>query len=113
MAKAMLLDEIHNIRKGHYSCTVILSPSSDTMRAARAAELFGLNQALREAGEMPIDGEELINATDIDPQIKERILAKRKERMSQPSLQGSQMELNKAKAAQIASKVPQQMQGVA
>jgi hypothetical protein len=113
MAKAMLLDEIHNIRKGHYSCTVILSPSSDTMRAARAAELFGLNQALREAGEMPIDGEELINATDIDPQVKERILAKRKERMSQPSLQGSQMELNKAKAAQIASKVPQQMQGVA
>lgn len=108
MAKAMLLDEIHNIRKGQYSCTVILSPSSETMRAMKAAELFGLNQALREAGEMPIDGEELINATDIDPQVKERILQKRKERMSHPSLQGSQMELNKAKAAEIASKIPQQ-----
>jgi hypothetical protein len=99
MAEKMLLDEIHNIRKGEYNCVVTLSPASETMRAIKMAELFELNKVLRESGDIPIDGEMLIEATDIDK--KEQIIEKRKEKLKQMSLAASQVQLNVAKAKQI------------
>jgi len=113
MAKSMLLDEIHNIKKGEYNCVATLSPASETMRAMKAAELFELNAALIKSGDMPIDGEFLIKATDIDN--KDQILESRREKLKQTSLQASQVQLNMAKAKQIEDKAPNkpQMAGVA
>jgi len=78
-ARAMLLDEIKNLKRGEYSCVVTLSAMSDTMRAIKAAEIFELNKVLIESGDVPIDGEMLIDATDIDN--KDLIKERRKEKL--------------------------------
>lgn len=66
MAEALLLDSINSMRKGKYSTKVSLSPLSETMRAIKSVELFELHRVLIEGGDVGLDGETLIDGTDVD-----------------------------------------------
>lgn len=89
MAEALLLDSISSMRKGKYSTKVSLSPLSETMRAIKSVEAFELHRVLREGGDVGLDGDDLIDATDIDN--KEDVKAGRRRKLQ--SLQQSQQSL--------------------
>jgi hypothetical protein len=81
MAEAMLLDSIRSMRKGKYSTKVGLSPLSETMRMIKSAELFELHKILIEGGDIGLDGDTLIDGTDVDN--KEEIKAGRNRKIQQ------------------------------
>lgn len=80
-AEAMLLDSIHNMRKGKYSTKIGLSPLAETMRMIKSAELFELNKALIEGNEVGLAGDTLIDGTDIDD--KEAVKAARNKKIQE------------------------------
>ncbi len=73
IAEGMLLDSIRSMRKGKYSTKVSLSPLSETMRLIKSVELFELHKILIEGGDIGLDGDDLIDGTDVDnkEQLKE------------------------------------------
>ena len=71
-AEEMLLEEIHNLRKGRYTTKVALSPYATTMRMAEYGEGMELNKALIESGHPPLSRKRLISLSDIKD--KEEIL---------------------------------------
>ncbi|KKN12303.1 hypothetical protein LCGC14_1017900, partial [marine sediment metagenome] len=95
MAEAMLLDSIHSMRKGKYSTKVTLSPLSETMRMIKSAELFELHKILIEGGDVGLDGETLIDGTDIDN--KEEVKAARNRKLQ--SLQQSNANVSLSRTA--------------
>lgn len=66
IAEAILIDSIHNMKRGKYSTKISLSPLSETMRAIKSVELFGLHEVLINGGDVGLDGEDLIDGTEID-----------------------------------------------
>ena len=95
MAEAMLLDSIHDMRKGKYSTKVGLSPLSETMRMIKSAELFELHKILIEGGDIGLDGDTLIDGTDIDN--KEEAKAGRNRKLQ--SLQQSNANVSLSRSA--------------
>lgn len=79
MAEALLLDSITSMRKGKYSTKVSLSPLSETIRLIKSVELFELHKILIEGGDVGLDGDDLIDGTDIDN--KEAVKASRNRKL--------------------------------
>ncbi|MEE9354783.1 MAG: hypothetical protein V3U75_04260 [Methylococcaceae bacterium] len=65
IAEEILIKLIHNMKSGEYSTKVTTSPMAETMRAIKAIEVFELQKVLRESGDVGLDGEDLIDATDV------------------------------------------------
>ena len=65
IAEEILINLIHNMKSGEYSTKVTTSPMAETMRAIKAIEVFELHKVLRESGDVGLDGEDLIEATDV------------------------------------------------
>ena len=81
IAEAMLMDEIHHLRKGRYSTKVTLSPYAPTLRMAKTAELFELNEVLLKNQQVPVSRKLLVEATDVDN--KEEIIEDGERQMAQ------------------------------
>jgi len=65
IAEGMLIDSIHSMKAGKYSTKVTCSPMAPTMRVIKAAEAFELHKVLREAGDVGLNPDDLIDATDV------------------------------------------------
>jgi hypothetical protein len=65
VAKAMIIDEISSMKYGKYGVKVELSPHAETNRMKKMVEVFELNRALQESGQLPISRNMLIDATDV------------------------------------------------
>ncbi len=65
IAEEILINLIHNMKSGEYSTKVTTSPMAETMRAIKAIEVFELQRVLRESGDVGLDGDDLIDATDV------------------------------------------------
>ena len=65
IAEGMLIDSIHSMKAGKYSTKVTCSPMAPTMRVIKAAEAFELHKVLREAGDVGLSPDDLIDATDV------------------------------------------------
>lgn len=79
IAENILIGLIHTMKAGTYSTKVTISPMSETMRAIKASEVFELQKLLIEAGDVGLDGEDLIDATDVPN--KEQLKQGRKQKM--------------------------------
>lgn len=66
IAEGMLLDSIRSMRKGKYSTKISLGPLSETVRLIKSVELFELHKILIEGGDVGLDGDTLIDGTDVD-----------------------------------------------
>ena len=78
IAEEMLLGLIHRMKAGKYSTKVTTSPMAETMRAINATETFELQKLLLEAGDVGLDGEDLIEATDVPNKEKLKLGRRRK-----------------------------------
>lgn len=65
IAEGMLIDSIHSMKAGKYSTKVTTSPMAPTMRVIKAAEKFELHKVLRESGDVGLNPDDLIDATDV------------------------------------------------
>jgi hypothetical protein len=65
VAKSMLIDEISSMKYGKYGVKVELSPHAETNRMRKMVEVFELNRALVESGQLPVSRNQLIDATDV------------------------------------------------
>jgi len=65
IAEELMIKLIHSMKIGKYNTKVTTSPMSETMRAVKATETFGLQKLLRESGDIGLDGDDLIEATDV------------------------------------------------
>jgi len=79
LAEGMLMDTIRSIRSGKYSTTVTTSPMAETMRTLKAAEVRDLQKLLIDSGDVGLDGEDLIDATDVSN--KEQLKLGREKRL--------------------------------
>jgi hypothetical protein len=66
VAMDMLYEEIHNLKKGKYNCTVTMSPYSPTMRMASMAERLEINEVLIKSGLPPLPARRLLEASSIE-----------------------------------------------
>jgi hypothetical protein len=80
IAEGMLIDSIHDMKIGKYNTKITMSPMSETMRTIKSAETFALNEALLAMGDPGLDGEDLIEATDVAN--KEKLIAGRNRKIS-------------------------------
>ena len=81
IAQDLLLGLIKNMKIGKYNTTMTMSPMSETMRAIKAEETFELNKVLLDSGDVGLDGDDLIEATDVPN--KEKLRAGREKKMAQ------------------------------
>jgi hypothetical protein len=65
VAKSMLIDEISSMKYGKYGVKVELSPHAETNRMRKMVEVFELNRALVESGQLPVSRNQLVDATDV------------------------------------------------
>ena len=65
IAEGMVIDSIRSMKAGKYSTTVTTSPAASTMRVIKAAETFDLHTTLRESGDVGLNPDDLIDATDV------------------------------------------------
>lgn len=65
IAEEILMGLIHSMKTGKYNTKVTISPMSETMRAIKASETFELHRVLRESEDVGLDGNDLIEATDV------------------------------------------------
>ena len=79
IAEQILISLIHNMKSGKYSTKVITSPMSETMRAIKALETFELQKLLIESADVGLDGEDLIDVTDVPN--KEKLKLGRQKKM--------------------------------
>lgn len=77
LAEEILLKLIKSMKSGKYSTKVTTSPMSETMRTIKAIEVFELHTTLRESGDVGLNPDDLIEATDIPN--KEQMKEGRKE----------------------------------
>lgn len=64
IAKDILLSLIHQMKIGKYNTKITVSPMAETMRAVKAEQTFELERLLLESGDVGLDAEDLIDATD-------------------------------------------------
>ena len=79
IAEEILISLIHNMKSGKYSTKVITSPMSETMRAIKALETFELQKLLIESADVGLDGDDLIEVTDVPN--KEKLKLGRQKKM--------------------------------
>ena len=65
IAEGMVIDSIRSMKAGKYSTNVTTSPMASTMRVIKAAEAFELHKVLRESGDVGLNPDDLIDATDV------------------------------------------------
>jgi hypothetical protein len=65
IAEGMVIDSISSMKAGKYSTKVTTSPAASTMRVIKAAEAFELHNILRESGDVGLNPDDLIEATDV------------------------------------------------
>lgn len=65
IAEEILIDLIHSMKSGKYNTKVTISPMSETMRLIKSFEVFELQKLLRESDDVGLDGEDLIDVTDV------------------------------------------------
>lgn len=70
IAEEILIALIHNMKSGKYNTKVTTSPMSETMRAIKALEVFELQKLLIESGDVGLDGDDLIDVTDVPQKDK-------------------------------------------
>ena len=70
IAEEILINMIHQRKIGKYNTKMTLSPMSETMRDIKSNELFGLHETLRNAGDVGLDPEDLIDGTDVNNKEK-------------------------------------------
>ena len=75
----IVLSLIHKMKSGKYSTKVITSPMSETMRAIKALETFELQKLLIESQDVGLDGDDLIDVTDVPN--KEKLKLGRRKKM--------------------------------
>jgi len=80
VAEGLLIDSIHDMKIGKYNTKITMSPQSETMRAIKAVETFELHRLLKESGDVGLDGEDLIEATDVAN--KEQLKAGREKKLA-------------------------------
>lgn len=85
IAEEIVISLIHKMKSGKYSTKVITSPMSETMRAIKALETFELQKLLIESADVGLDGDDLIEVTDVPN--KEKLKLGRRKKME--SLVGS------------------------
>ena len=66
LAEGMLMDSIRNMKAGKYSTNVVTSPMATSIRAVKASEIIELSKVLAELGDVGLDGEDIIDAFDVD-----------------------------------------------
>jgi hypothetical protein len=81
LAEQLLFELIHKMKVGKYSTKVTTSPMSATMRAVKATETFDLHRVLIDSGDIGLDGDDLIEATDVPNKEKLKMGRKRKAAM--------------------------------
>ncbi len=79
IAEQILISLIHHMKSGKYSTKVITSPMSETMRAIKALETFELQKLLIESADVGLDGDDLIEVTDVPN--KEKLKLGRQKKM--------------------------------
>lgn len=79
IAEEIMLKLIHSTKAGKYSTKVTSSPMSETMRAIKALEVFELQKVLIESQDIGLDGDDLIDATDVPN--KEKLKLGRQKKM--------------------------------
>ncbi|KKN73184.1 hypothetical protein LCGC14_0403570 [marine sediment metagenome] len=77
IAEDIMLKLIRNMKAGKYSTKVTTSPMGETMRTIKAIEVFELHTTLRESGDVGLNPDDLIDATDAPD--KERLKDGRRE----------------------------------
>jgi hypothetical protein len=65
IAEELLIKLIHSMKIGKYNTKVTVSPMAETMRTIKAIETFELHKTLIESSDVGLDGEDLIEATDV------------------------------------------------
>jgi len=80
IAQDLLIALIHNMKVGKYNTKITMSPMSETMRMVKSEEIFGLHQILRESGDVGLDPDDLIEATDVAN--KEQLKAGREKKLA-------------------------------
>ena len=78
IAEEILINLIHSMKAGKYSTKVTISPMAETMRAIKAIETFELQKLLIESQDVGLDGEDLIDATDVANKEKLKLGRQRK-----------------------------------
>jgi hypothetical protein len=64
IAEDIMINLIGQRKTGKYNTKMTLSPMSETMRTIKAIQIFELHRTLREAGDVGLNPEDLINSTD-------------------------------------------------
>ncbi len=78
IAEEILIGMIHNMKSGKYNTKVVVSPMGETMRAIKAIEVFELQEALLKSGDVGLDGDDLIDVTDVPNKEKLKVGRRRK-----------------------------------
>lgn len=78
IAEEILINLIRSMKTGKYNTKVTLSPMAETMRAIKAVEVFELQKLLIESKDVGLDGEDLIEATDVPNKDKLKLGRQRK-----------------------------------
>ena len=65
IAEEILIGLIHNMKSGKYNTKVTISPMSETMRLIKSFEVFELQKLLIESGDVGLNGDDLIEVTDV------------------------------------------------
>ncbi len=79
LAEGMLMDSIRNMKAGKYSTNVVTSPMATSIRAVKASEVIELAKVLLDVGDVGLDGEDIINAFDVDN--KDQLIAGRAKKL--------------------------------
>lgn len=95
IAKDLLINLIRNKKIGKYSTKITMSPMSETMRMIKAAETFELQKLLLDSGDVGLDGDDLIEATDVPN--KEKLRAGRDKKLA--SIAAAQPDVAVARSA--------------
>ena len=72
IAKEILIGMIRQVKVGKYNTKVTMSPMAETMRLIKTIEIFKLQEILRASGDVGLDGDDLIEATDVPNKEKLR-----------------------------------------
>ena len=72
IAEKILIDMIHQMKIGKYNTKMTMSPMAETMRLIKTIEIFKLQEILRTSGDVGLDGDDLIEATDVPNKEKLR-----------------------------------------
>ncbi|MCK5609123.1 hypothetical protein KAR91_45030 [Candidatus Pacearchaeota archaeon] len=95
IAEDILIDMIHQMKVGKYNTKITMSPMAETMRKIKSFETFELQRVLRESGDVGLDGDDLIESTDVAN--KEQLRQGRKKLIA--NIQGASPDVSVSRSA--------------